>query len=54
MSLLGECTDCGSVAPLRYKPSVPLDNQTRPSLCGRCRDRREELAHESDPRRDRR
>ncbi|MFC7115829.1 hypothetical protein ACFQH2_13960 [Natronoarchaeum sp. GCM10025703] len=42
MSLIGECDDCGiEGAQLRYKPDVPADRQTRPSICSRCRHDRE-------------
>jgi hypothetical protein len=41
MSLLGECDDCGEFDRLRYKPDVPADKQSRPSICSRCRDDRE-------------
>lgn len=51
MSLYGTCDDCGDGAHLRYKPDVPMDKQSRPSICDRCRDRREEMMHE--PRDDR-
>lgn len=43
MSLFGLCEDCGSAARLRHKPDVPLDEQSSPSVCGRCRELREEL-----------
>lgn len=43
MSLFGSCEDCGSAARLRHKPDVPLDEQSRPSVCARCRDQREEI-----------
>lgn len=43
MSLFGSCEDCGSAARLRHKPDVPLDEQSRPSVCARCRDKREEI-----------
>lgn len=46
MSLFGSCVDCERDAHLRYKPDVDLDKQTRPSVCPRCRDRREEMMHE--------
>ena len=41
MSLFGECDDCGEADQLRYKPDVPADKQTRPSICSFCRDDRE-------------
>ena len=43
MSLIGVCSDCGRGAQLRYKPDVSIDQQSRPSVCARCRDLREEL-----------
>lgn len=46
MSLFGNCEDCGEGAQLRYKPDVPLSEQSRPSVCWRCRDRREQLLEE--------
>ena len=46
MSLIGECSDCGRGAQLRYKPDVPLSKQSRPSICSPCRYKREELAEE--------
>lgn len=42
MSLYGICHDCGDQAPLRHKPDIALDDQPRPSVCNRCRMRREE------------
>lgn len=47
MSLFGTCEDCGEGAHLRYKPDVPMDDQSRPSICDRCRHRREEMMHEA-------
>ena len=44
MSLFGECVDCGEHAPLRLKPDVAVGDQSRPSVCDRCHDRREELS----------
>lgn len=49
MSLFGYCEDCGEAAHLGYKPGVPIEEQSAPSVCWRCRDRREErLEHEPD------
>jgi hypothetical protein len=45
MSLIGTCSDCGTGGvSLRYKPEVPVNEQSRPSICDRCRDFREEQA----------
>jgi len=45
MSLIGTCSDCGTGGvSLRYKPEVPINEQSRPSICDRCRDFREEQA----------
>ena len=45
MSLIGTCSDCGtSGVSLRYKPGVSVNEQSRPSVCDRCRDFREEQA----------
>lgn len=48
MSLFGKCDDCGESAQLNWKPLVPLNKQNRPSVCYRCKTRREELAEEHD------
>ncbi|ELY52482.1 hypothetical protein [Natronolimnohabitans innermongolicus] len=42
MSLFGTCEDCSESANLRYKPDMSHDAQARPSICNRCRIRREE------------
>lgn len=47
--LYGECVDCGEDAQLRYKPDVPRSEQSRPSICWQCHDRREELMEASQP-----
>jgi len=47
--MIGECEDCGEAASLRFKPCVPMDQQSRPSICNRCRWDREELAQEQAP-----
>lgn len=44
MSLIGDCIDCGGAAQLHYKPSVPLEDQPRPTVCAHCRDRRRDFA----------
>jgi DNA-directed RNA polymerase subunit RPC12/RpoP len=45
MSLIGTCSDCGTGGvSLRYKPGVSVNEQSRPSVCDRCRDFREEQA----------
>ncbi|MXR22132.1 hypothetical protein [Halobacterium bonnevillei] len=47
MSLIGSCDDCGAGGvQLRYKPDVPHENQTRPSICQRCRDERAHMLEE--------
>jgi len=52
MGLIGDCEDCGEPAQLQYKPAVPIENQSRPSVCPRCKDEREYRAgmHERDMR----
>lgn len=56
MTLIGECADCGADAPLRFKPIKPIGDQSRPTVCARCHDLRQEIAAEHtrdiDPRRD--
>ncbi len=49
MSLIGPCDDCGEHAQLRHKPDLPLSEQSRPSVCWRCHDRRENLLAEWEP-----
>lgn len=51
MSLFGSCDDCDRARQLRYKPDVPLDEQSRPSVCARCRDKREELLRDVEDHR---
>ncbi|GAA0196905.1 MULTISPECIES: hypothetical protein [Bacillati] len=46
MSLIGDCEDCGAGAQLRYKPDVPHSEQSRPSVCPHCHDRREARVEE--------
>ena len=43
MSLMGECDDCGQTARLRYKPDLRPEEQSRPTVCPRCHNRRERL-----------
>jgi len=53
VSLLGTCADCGvEGVQLRYKPDVPSDEQTRPSICDRCRDEREHMLEQDRRYRD--
>lgn len=43
MSLIGRCDDCEREGMrLHKKPDVSRDEQTRPSICRGCRDRRQE------------
>lgn len=44
MTLIGPCSDCGASRRLWYKPGTPVSNQSRPSVCARCRDQREARA----------
>jgi len=45
VGLIGSCEDCGATGvPLQYKPGKPVNEQSRPSVCDRCRDRRKEQA----------
>jgi len=45
VTLHGKCEDCGRLAPLRYKPD-PVTNESRPSVCDRCREQREFMLEE--------
>lgn len=50
--MIGTCEDCQADGiSLRFKPDVPADTQSQPSICDHCRSRREELMVER--RRDR-
>jgi len=53
VSLIGTCADCGREGVhLRFKPDVPLDEQSRPTICHDCRYQREDLLEDERRRRD--
>lgn len=43
MSLIGTCADCGESARLHF---TPYGDESRPTVCARCKHHRKELAHD--------